>query len=153
VEALVSGTATAQAIYDQLLLSVAAGIRTHGDEVGASVDAEGVSQVMKYSIPDEIEIYVEITLTYDADLYPADGDDQVKAAIIAFRATKNTGDDAVSSSTAAQAFKVSGVNDVVSCFIDDAAAPTVPTTVAIALREIAVFDTARIDVISTPATP
>lgn len=153
VEALVSGTATAQAIYDQLLRSVAAGIRTHGDVVGSATDAEDVVQVMKYSIPDEIPIYVVITLTYDADLYPADGDAAIKAAIVAFRAAKTTGDNATASGVAAQAFKIAGVNDVVTCFIGTSPAPGSSATITIALRELAVFDTSRITVNSSAATP
>lgn len=153
VEALVSGTAEPQAIWDQLLLSVAAGIRTHGTEVGTSTDDEGIAQAMKYSIPDEIGIYVTITLTYDADLYPSDGDAAVKAAIIAFRAAKTTGDDAVASGIGAQAFKIAGVNDVVSCYIGTSPSPVSSVTIAIALRELAVFNTLNITVNSSAATP
>lgn len=158
VEALVSYPTAPDAeidqeIFDQLLASVAGGIRTHGDVVGASVDDEGVSQVMKFSRPTEVPIYVIITLTFDVDLYPADGDEAVKAAIVAFRNLKTTGDDAVASSTSAQAFKIAGVNDVVSCFIGTSPSPASSATIAIALRELAVFDTSRITVNSSAATP
>lgn len=142
-----------QALFDQLRLSVAAGIRTHGDVSGTSEDAEGILQTMKFSRPDEIEIYVAITLTYDADLYPTDGDDTVKAAIVAFRDAKTTGDNVTSTGLLAQAFKIAGVNDVVSCYIGTSPSPVSSATIAISLRELAVFDSSRVTVTSSAATP
>jgi uncharacterized phage protein gp47/JayE len=152
VEALVRGGAD-QDIWDALLAGVAAGIGTHGTESGTSTDSEGNDHTMKFSRPTQINIYVDITCTYDVDLYPADGDDQIKAAIVAFGDAQDTGKDAVSSSIKAQCFTVPGVLDVTLAEIDTSPAPTTETTIAIALRELAVHDTSRITVASSPATP
>ena len=60
---------------------------------------------------------------------------------------------AVSSALVAQAFKVAGVLDVSVCNIGTAPAPGSSATIAIALREIAKYDTSRITVSSSSATP
>jgi uncharacterized phage protein gp47/JayE len=152
VEALVRG-GDDQLIFNTLLANVAAGIKTHGNTTGAATDSEGNSHVMKFSRPVEIPIYVEITLIKDPTLYPTDGDDLVKQAIADFGDLSDTGKNAVSSSLLAQAFNVTGVLEVTSCFIGTAPGPTLPTTIAIALRELATYDTSRITVISSDGTP
>jgi uncharacterized phage protein gp47/JayE len=152
VEALVRG-GDDQDIFDCLLANVAAGVKTHGTETGTAVDSEGTSHAMEFSRPDEIEIYVDINVTYDATLWPTDGDDQIAAAIVAWGDARNTGADAVASAISAQAFKVAGVFDVTDVDIGTSASPTVGTTIAISPRELAVYDTSRIVVTATPGTP
>lgn len=152
VEALVSG-GTDAAIRTQLLASVAAGIRCHGTTSGTAVDAEGVSQTVAFSRPDEIEIYVIADLVIDEDTYPADGDDQVKAAIVTYGDAQVTGKNAVSSALIAQVFSIPGVLEVTDLFIGTAPAPASSATITIALRELAVFDTSRITVTTSPGTP
>lgn len=152
VEALVRG-GTDQTIYNTLLANVAAGIKTHGNTTGSATDSEGNSHVMKFSRPVEIPIYVEITLIKDPVFYPTDGDDLVAQAIADFGDLSDTGKNAVSSSLLAQAFGITGVLEVSSCFIGTAPGPTLPTTIAIALRELATYDTSRITVISSNGTP
>ncbi len=158
VECLVQG-GDDQDIFDTVFAAVAAGIGTHGTETGTATDSEGVSHTMKFSRPTEVTIYVDITLTYDATLYPSDGDDQVKAAIVAFGDAQKSGRDAVATQIGAQAFKVAGVIDVPrtgslgGTLIKTTAGPTADTTIVITSRQIATYDTSRIDVTSTPGTP
>lgn len=161
VEAMIQGGAN-QDIWDQLLASVAAGILTHGDVSGTAVDSEANDHTMKFSRPTEIDIHVDITLTFDVTLYPTDGDDQVEAAIVAINYA--TGKDVVSSqikgaivevrdSTGAIVSGVAGVNDVSLAEIGLSPPPTVETTIVITSRQLAVHDTARITVDSSAATP
>lgn len=158
VECLVQG-GDDQDIFDTIFAAVAAGIGTYGTETGSAVDSEGVSHTVKFSRPTEITIYVDITLTYDASLYPSDGDDQVKAAIVAFGDAQKIGRDAVATQIGAQAYKVSGVIDVPrsgslgGTLIKTTAGPTSDATIVITSRQLAVYDTSRIDVTSTPGTP
>jgi len=152
VEALVQD-GDDQDIWDALLASVAAGIGTHGTETGTSIDSEGTDHTMKFSRPEEVLIYVDVTLIYDADLYPSDGDTQVKTAIVAWGDARGCGQNAVASQMIAAAFGVAGVLDVTDIDIDDAAAPPNGTTVQISTRQLAVYDTTRITVASTPGTP
>lgn len=152
VEALVTGGAD-QDIWDQLLDSVAGGILTYGTEVGTSSDDEGNAHEMMFSRPDEIEIYVDVFVTYDAGTYPLDGDDQIKAAIVAYGDVQPTGKNAVASSIGAQAFTVAGVLDVTLVEIGTAPSPSSSTTIEISKREIAVHDTSRITVTSVAGVP
>lgn len=152
VEALVRGGVD-QEIFDALFAQVAAGIATHGTETGAVADEEGTSHVVKFSRPDEIEIYVDVEVTADAAEYPADGDAQIKAAIVAYGDAQRCGRDAVASALIARVFSVTGVLDVTLLEIGTAPSPSSDATIAISLRELATYDTSRISVTNTPGTP
>jgi uncharacterized phage protein gp47/JayE len=148
IEALVQG-GDDQDIWDSLLANVAAGIETHGTEDGTAADSQGTEIDVSFSRPEEIEIYIDIELHVDPLVYPSDGDDQVKLAIVLFGDAQPTGKDAVAFSLGAQAFKVPGVLDVLSIDIGTSASPSGSTTIAISLRQLATYDTSRIAVDSS----
>ena len=150
IEALIQG-GTNQDIFDQLLASVAAGILTHGTTAGTATDSEGNTHAQEFTRPTVIDIFTDVTLTFDAALYPTDGDDQVEDAIVAI--VYATGKDVVASQIKAACFNVDGVLDVSLAEIDTSSSPSSETTIAIALREIADQDTSRINVSSSAATP
>lgn len=153
VEALVRGGEN-QEIFDTLQANVAAGIVTTGNTAGSSTDSEGTAHVMKFSRPTQKAIYVKVTLIKDPDVYPLDGDDQVKAAIVAFGDLKDTGVDSVSSALIGAVFRaVDGILDITEMFISLVPGPTVPTTIPIALRELAVYDTTRVAVTAVNGIP
>lgn len=156
VEVLVRAPETAemdQAIWNALHANIAAGIYTHGDEVGTVADSEGVDQTYRFSRPDEIPIYVVMTVTKNPLEYPSDGDVQIEDAILAFGDAQATGKNAVAAAIGAQAFQVAGVLDTPTVFIGTAPAPGTSATVAISTRQIAVFDSANITVTSSDGTP
>lgn len=142
-----------QRIFDTLLAGVAAGIRTHGNVSGTSIDDEGTAHVMKFTRPTAIPIYVDISLVVDPAVFPLDGADQVKQAIVDWGDQQATGKDAVAAAIMAQAFRVPGVLDVTACLIDTTPAPSSSATIAINLRQLATYDTARINVTTTPGVP
>lgn len=152
IEAMVRGGSD-QAIWNALLANVAAGIKTYGTEVGTAVDSQGTSHEMKFSRVTEILIYVSVTLVKDPTTYPADGDDQVKAAIATWGNGRADGTDVVSAAVLARVFTVTGVIDVDLPFIDDAPAPATTTTIPISLRERGVYDTSRISVSASNGVP
>ncbi len=152
IEALVQG-GSSQDIVDALFANVAAGIYTHGSNFGTAVDSEGNSHTIHYSTPTPINAYIDITLTYDATLYPADGDDQIKTAIVTNGGKVSPGKDIVASQIKAWCFTVPGVLDVSLAKIAKTPSPTTETTVAIAAREIANYLTSNIAVTSSAATP
>lgn len=158
VEALVRGGED-EKIGEVLLEQVAAGVLSTGTDSIGVYDTEGVLHTMGFSRPEEINIGVDVVLVKDPATYPADGDAQVKAAIVAFGNAQKCGKNAVASSILAQAFKVAGVLDVTTCEISSVAAPgtppapTVSTTVSIAPRQLAVFDTSWITVVTSNGTP
>lgn len=153
VEFLIQGGAD-QDIWDALLANVAGGIETHGTEVGTATDGEGNVHAEEFTRPTERDVYIDIVLDYDATLYPADGDTQVKAAIVAQGDLVAPGKDVVSSAIKGWCFGVAGVLDVSLAEIKlDAGPPVSEATLPIALRELAVYDTSRITVVSSAVTP
>lgn len=159
VECLVTG-GDDQDVFDALLAEcIAAGIATYGTTTGTSDDSEGVAHAVAFTRPTEIDIYVAITLVKishddaDPESYPVDGDDQVKAAIVAYGDGRPTGWNVRSAKIAAQADTVPGVLEVTVCYIDTAPAPAASTSIAISTRQRAVFDTSRITVTTSDGTP
>jgi uncharacterized phage protein gp47/JayE len=155
IEALIqtSPPVTEAEIAAALLGSVAAGIETNGDEGDWIDDSAGVPHYYRWRYPTEVPIYVDITVEYDADLYPADGDAQIKAAIVAMGDAQACGKDAVANAVIAAAMSVPGVLDVTDLDMEDSDPPSGIATVAIGLREIATWDTSDVDVTSSGATP
>lgn len=152
VEALIQGGSD-QALFDALLDNVALGIGYHGTETGTSEDSAGNEHEIKFSRPVEVPIYVAITIVKDPDEYPSDGDDQVKAAIVAYAADVAVGRNAVSSVIGAQALGVDGVLEITTTFIKTSPGPTVGTTITITNRQILTIDLANIGVTSSDGTP
>lgn len=168
IEALVEsreGDDDDQAIRVTLFENTAAGIRFHGGEPGTVTDSAGNEHEVAFSRPTRVLVAVDITVTKDPATYPADGDEQIKAAIAAYGNARGVGYDAVAAAIGAQAFKVAGVLDVprdgslggtlLSSAVDPGSPPT-PTsdaTITITNRQIAVYDTSRITVHSSDGTP
>lgn len=166
VEALVQGGADAD-IRAALLQSVVAGIRTvangPGAVTGTTPDSEGFDQPVNFTRPTLVNIYVDVTLSKFARSYG--GDAAVKTAIAKAQTLgRGIGDDAVASAIAAAAKYgdptlnppvpgVAGIKDVSQVLISLTPIPTLPTTIAIDSRSLAVYDTSRISVTSTDATP
>lgn len=155
VEALVRGGAN-QDIWDALYNVVSATSGTHGTVDGTATDTEGVTHAMSFSRPTEKTAFVKITLVYDALLYPADGDQQVRDAIADWGNAQSCGKNIVAAGAAAQAFTVAGVIDVTETFVKKDSGPaTSAVTVQISTRELAVYiaDDTNIDVTSSAGTP
>ncbi len=129
IEALITGAGGGtedQLVWNCLLANVAAGIGTYGVETGTALDAEDVEHTMNFTRTTAIPVYVDITVTYDADEYPTDGDAQIETAITDYGDAQLAGKDAVAASIAAQAFEVDGVLNVTAIAISTATieAPT-----------------------------
>lgn len=151
VEAVVRG-GTDQDIIDALFNVVGAGIPTHGTTTGSHVDSEGTTHVVKFTRPTEVPIWIIYNVDVEAEAFPSDGADQIKAAAVKFGDAQKTGKNSVASSTAAQAFKVAGVFDS-AALIGLSNPPVATTTIAISSRQLATIDTSRITVNATPGTP
>jgi uncharacterized phage protein gp47/JayE len=151
IEAMVRG-GDDDAIRALLWATVSAGILTHGTETGIVVDSQGREQTIRFSRPEALEIYVDVSLVKDPLTYPLDGDEQVKAAIVAYGERQQAGKDAVASRIAAAAFDVDGVLDV-TVAIDTAPSPSSSATIPVSLRQLAVYDTGRINVTTNPGVP
>jgi len=152
VEALIEG-GDETAIREALFAAVAAGIETCGGVSGSVVDTAGNSHTIKFSRPTSVNIYATLLVTKDPGVFPVDGDAQIKAAIVAWGDARGVGRDTVASAVAAQAFTVPGVLDVPTVYIGTAPSPGTSTTIAISVRQRAVYDTSRITVTLSNGTP
>ncbi len=154
VECLVDGGED-QAIWNQLLASVAGGIRTHGTEVGTAIDVSGRPQTMKFSRAELIDVWVSISLSKvpndpeNDSSYPVGGDDDVALAIVTSGNLGGNGRNVVAAAVQAPSFTISGVVDVTSALIGLVDPPVSSTTIVITNRQRAVFDTSRVEVISS----
>jgi len=149
IEAVVLGGAAndiAQAIWD----SVAGGIERHGGTSGTAVDDDGNNQTVEFTRPTEKRIHVIVEGTKDAD-YPADGDTQIKNAIVAWGDALGTGTDVIQSLMYALVTGISGVTDVTKLWIsiDPVHPPVAGVNLTIGARELSTWDTTDIDVTMT----
>jgi hypothetical protein len=158
IEAIVTGGED-QFIADTLRSAcVAAGIPTFGNTTVASFDAEGNSHDIRFTRITDVPIYVAATIekiatvAADPGSFPADGDAQVKAAIVAWGNALTGGRNIVSKAVSARAFDVPGVLDVPACNIGTAPSPATSTTIVITRRQRGVFATSRIALTLTDGT-
>ncbi len=141
-----------QAIWNQLHKSVGGGIATNGTEVGTATDRRGREHTYRFNRPTEIPIYIALTVTRDPDSAPEDLEDQIKNAIVAWGDAQTNGKDAVASRIGAESFVDDSVLDV-EAFIGIAPAPGTSVTVDIDIRELATYDTSRIDITFVDGEP
>ena len=146
-EAIVLGGADAD-IADKIWTEKPAGIKAFGSTLVAVTDSMGFSHDMYFTRPTEVRIYIKYVLNVNATLYPADGDAQVKAAVIAFAATLQTGGDVIALEFKAIPLNIAGVIDVTDFDIDIVSIPTGIINIPITTRQIASVDTADIGVTS-----
>jgi uncharacterized phage protein gp47/JayE len=154
VELVVSGgddEDIARAIFD----SKAGGIESFGTEEVSFTDDFGQNRTVHFSRPEEVEIYMEVDVVpntdpNESDVYPVDGDDLVKDAILAFAAANQpVGRDVITVRYFIPVNQVPGVNGI-TIRVGTAPSPGGSANVVITSRQIAVFDLARIEVDSTP---
>lgn len=110
-ETLVRG-GDSQEIVDTIANNQPEGIGTYGSSSGTHTDSEGTAVTINYSRPTLINVYVDVTLEYDASLYPTDGDTQTKTAIATWGDGFGNGADVDPTGVGAQAFTISGVRGV-----------------------------------------
>jgi uncharacterized phage protein gp47/JayE len=141
-----------QAIYD----TKAAGAGTFGNETGGVVtDSQGFDHEIDFTRPTDLEIYVEADVTVQQGLFPVDGADQIKQAIVDYGDAQLSGKNVVASGLVAAIFTVPGIIDVTSVRMSAAPTtdPTVSTTINIEVRQRAEYDSSRIEVTTVNGIP
>ena len=147
IEAVVLG-GTDAAIRECLWDSVAGGIQTYGTTSGTVTDSQGFTHTVKFSRPTTKTIHVIVDLTKDAD-YPADGDAQVKQAVIDHGTLLGIGDDVITTALYEHIFDVAGVVDVTKLWIGFSDPPTGGSNLTIGVREVSYWQTTNVDVTAT----
>jgi uncharacterized phage protein gp47/JayE len=130
-----------------ILDSKPAGIEAYGSTIAETQDSQGNTHFVGLTWVTETDVYLEIDLTVNSD-YPADGDDQVAAAIVAVEDDYSPGDDVIAQRLKAAAFTVAGVVDVTALRLGTTASPVGTSNLTIGIREIADLDTSRVVVAS-----
>lgn len=112
-EVLIRGGAV-QDIVDTIANNQPAGIATYSSAgtFGTHTDTQGTVVTVYYTRPTDINVYVDITVEYDASLYPTDGDAEIKEAISTWGQGFLTGGDVDPTGVLAQAFSIAGVRGV-----------------------------------------
>jgi hypothetical protein len=136
-------------IAETLWENKAAGIATHGTESRVVTDTQAIDHTIEFSRPTDVPIYIDLTVKTDADLFPSDGSDQIKAALVAEMDTQLTGEDVIALVYKSIPLEIAGVIDVTAFLIDDVDPPVGSVNVVIASREQATLASTDIDVTVT----
>ena len=134
----------AQAIFEV----IGAGEGTFGDISETVTDSQGFTHIISFSRPTEVDIHLIANITKDSSLYPADGDDQVSAAFLAFGNELTVGEDVIvygSDPLICAVKDIPGILDI-ELLIGTSASPTTDDNIVIADDEISSWDSSRITV-------
>jgi uncharacterized phage protein gp47/JayE len=131
-----------EAIARVIFLRQPAGIQAFGSTTLTITDTQGEDQPVAFSYATAIPMYMTATITTDAD-FPANGNAQVAAALLAEGNGLNVGDDV-------KVWKFIGALDAIpgiltiSIAVDITITPVATSNITIANTEIATFDSSRI---------
>jgi len=139
-----------QEIVDTIWGNKGAGIGTWGNQSGLATDVEGTEHTVRYSIPTEVPIYFSYEVQVETSEFPLDGDDQIKAAVLALGNTLLLSEDVIAIKFQAEPLSIAGVYDVIDFHLSIHATPDGTTNIIIGAREKATFDIDNIDVVVTP---
>jgi uncharacterized phage protein gp47/JayE len=137
-EAILLGGTDAD-IGNAIWLSKPAGIETYGNTKVTIQDSQGNNQVIFFSRPVPVYIWVSVTLTlYANETFPANGDALVAQAILAYGNSLATGEFVLLQRVNAQIFTVPGI---ASAIITLAATPSPTGSPSFAATDITISDT------------
>lgn len=148
-----SDNAIAQAIFEASPAGIQSAVSHLGvDSSGIAIEpSTGTEFPIEFSRALPLPLYVSYNLTVDGNLYPVDGDTQVKTAVTAYVNSKLAiGDDVIATTLYCPVYQIPGVVDVASVTLGFSASPTASTNLTVASRSIARADSSRITVSSTP---
>lgn len=131
----------AQAIWD----TKPSGAETYGTDSATAIDSAGNERVVNFSRASLVNVYVKLTLTIDSRLFPSNGNDLVKEAVAVNGNLLNLGDDVYVLAVGSWALKVPGVLDAV-VRVGLTASPSGTSNLSITGRQIARFDTSRVEI-------
>lgn len=146
-ELVVSGGAEQEII--QLLWEVKpAGIKTVGQITGTATDSTGQPQTIRFSRPTEVEIFLEVDLTIDTTIFPANGLAAAEQAFVTQGNSFGIGRDVIVTPALICALNnIPGILGI-DVRIGTSAGPTLDDNIPIAINEIPVFDSSRTTVVA-----
>lgn len=149
-EAVVQGGTDAD-VANKIWTTKPAGIQTFGNTAFTITDSQGEFQVINFSRPTPIYIWVTVALTlYAEEVFPPNGQDLVAAAINTYGSNLGIGVDVLLQRVLAQIFNVpgiaSGVMQIASTNLPGDSPLFGTADISIAENEVAIFDLTRITV-------
>jgi uncharacterized phage protein gp47/JayE len=144
VQVVVTGGTDAD-IAQQIFNEKPAGIEAVGTTTEVVNDSQGLPHDIGLTRPTEVPIYVDLVLVKTAE-YPSNGDDLIRAAIVAYGQTEfDLGDDVIYTRLYTPINEVPG-HSISSLKIGRVDPPLLTTDVPIAFDEVSDFDEADIDI-------
>ena len=149
-EAVVQGGTDAD-VANKIWTTKPAGIQTFRNTAFTITDSQGEFQVINFSRPTPIYIWVTVALTlYAEEVFPPNGQDLVAAAINTYGSNLGIGVDVLLQRVLAQIFNVpgiaSGVMQIASTNLPGDSPLFGTADISIAENEVAIFDLTRITV-------
>ncbi len=129
-----------------------AGIATFGGEDEEITDIDGNKHTIYFSRPTPVVIAVVVEFEQNLEeIFPATGEDAIKAAIKAMGDLQEIGGDVIYQKYYTPIYSVEGVGDVTTLTLNPDGSGAVTVNIAIAANEIATF--ALVDISVTDVTP
>lgn len=149
-EAVVQGGTDAD-VANKIWTTKPAGIQTFGNTAFTITDSQGEFQVINFSRPTPIYIWVTVALTlYAEEVFPPNGQDLVAASINTYGSNLGIGVDVLLQRVLAQIFNVpgiaSGVMQIASTNLPGDSPLFGTADISIAENEVVIFDLTRITV-------
>lgn len=133
--------AVAQAIWD----TKPSGIRAYGTSSGTAKDALGNEHTVAYSVAQTLDVYLTYEIVRDPDNGPTDGAIAAHVAVRANELFKSPGQTVRVLTLQHLPMELPGVLDVPSLKLGFDPAPSGEVNLPVGVREVARFDTSRID--------
>lgn len=148
IEAVVDG-GDPQEIAKVIWRTKAGGIDTFGDVSETVMDSQGIQHVMHFNRPEEIKVWMKVTLAENPDEeISAAAESEVAAAILAKGQTQKVGEDVILQRYFAAIFASTvGIGYInITAATGDPAGAYSANNIVINPRQIAIFDASRIEV-------
>lgn len=145
-EVVVQG-GTDAAVAQAIALSKPVGTPSYGSTTVTTVDANGFAKDISFSRPEELDVYVTVTVTVDTTKFPTNGADTIKAAIVEYEENYSMGSEVRASAympNIFNAFERGVILESTMPLIGLSASPVSSATLVVSNRQIAALDTSRI---------
>jgi uncharacterized phage protein gp47/JayE len=135
-----------QDIANTIWINTPQGIDSFGALTEIIEDSQGFPQTINYSRPTEINIFFKLTISTDSN-FPATGQDDIKAAMVAFGSLNfGISDDVLLSQFYTPINSIPGITSI-DLRVGLSASPTGTANIVIGIDEISKYDTTRIELI------
>jgi uncharacterized phage protein gp47/JayE len=113
-EAIIGGAVDSQQVGNVIWETMPAGIESYGNVTVNVLDSEGTSQTVKFTVPQEKYLHLRILRSlYSEEVYPVNGDQAIKDAVLAWALTEYTvGQDVIPQRVFVPIYTVPGIAQV-----------------------------------------